>query len=69
MHEICGMYIDDLVIFSKTWEDHMHDSRLELEKLLRAKLTVKLAKYFLACQEVNYLSHTIGIGKMTSWQA
>ena len=47
----------------------MRDLRLVLERLLRAKLTEKLIKCFFACQEVDCLGHTIGIGKMTPRQA
>ena len=61
----CGVYLDDIVIFSATWEDHLKHVKLVLERLKQAGLTVKLAKCYLGCQEIEYLGHMIGLGQMT----
>jgi hypothetical protein len=68
LYRICGMYIDDIVVSSMTWEDHLQDVRLVLQRLEKAKLTVRLTKCFFAVQEVDYLGHTVGIGQMSPRQ-
>ena len=62
----CGVYLDDIVIFSATWESHLKHVKLVLERLTQACMTVKLAKCYLAiaCQKIEYLRHMIGVGQM-----
>jgi hypothetical protein len=69
LHQFCGMYIDDIIIASETWEKHIDHLQTVMARLQRAKLTVRLAKCCFACQEVDYLGHTIGVGKITPQQA
>ena len=40
-HDFAEAYLDDLIIFSNTWEDHMQHLRTILQQLHRANLTVK----------------------------
>ena len=67
--EYSAAYIDDVVIFSLTWEDHL----LHLEKvfncLREVGLTAKLAKCHLGMHEVEYLGHTVGGGKVRPQKA
>ena len=58
----CNAYLDDLVIYSKTWEDHLRHLRSILTQLKDAGLTVKLKKCQLAMEECVYLGHIIGGG-------
>ena len=62
LENIFGVYIDDIVVFSDTWEDHI--SCAPFDPLLRAKLTVNLAKYLFVCEEIVYLDHVFGLGKI-----
>ncbi len=39
--EFAGCYIDDVVVYSKTWEEHLCHVRTVLEKLQEANLTLK----------------------------
>ena len=69
LHDCCGMYIDDIVVHSETWDQHLTDVRRVLQRLLQARLTVRLVKCFFACSEVDYLGHTVGIGRISPRQA
>ena len=69
LHDCCGMYIDDIVVHSETWDQHLTDVRRVLQRLLQARLTVRLVKCFFACAEVDYLGHTVGIGRISPRQA
>ena len=40
-------YLDNIIIFSKTLEEHLSHIRMVFEKLHSAKLSMKLSKYFL----------------------
>lgn len=40
----CEAYIDDIIIYSDTWEDHLRIMRTFFERLAEAKLTINLAK-------------------------
>ena len=50
-------YIDDLVIFSKTWEDHLQHIVIVLQKLRDAGLTCQFAM-----DQCSYLGHVVGNG-------
>jgi transposase InsO family protein len=69
LYDCCGTYVDDLCIFSATWEQHLQDVEKVLERLQRAGLTLRLAKCYFACAEVDYLGHTVGAGQTTPRQA
>jgi len=56
----CRKYIDDVAIFSDTWEDHLKHLDTVLTKIQNAGLTIKPSKSKVAYQEVTYLGHTIG---------
>ena len=42
----CEAYIDDAIIFSEKWEQHLHTIRTFYDRLSEAKLTFNLAKGF-----------------------
>ena len=60
----CAVFIDDIIIFSDSWEDHLRDVESVFSRLLNSKLTVKLSKCLFACSIVTYLGHNIGNGSM-----
>ena len=64
LEDICGVYIDDIVTFSENWDDHIKHCCIVFDRLLKAKLTVKLAKCSFACKEIEYLGHVVGLGKI-----
>ncbi|PIK60059.1 hypothetical protein BSL78_03057 [Apostichopus japonicus] len=42
----CSVYIDDIVIYSQTWQEHIAQIRSLMERLCSANLTVNLVKNF-----------------------
>ena len=52
-------YIDDCIIYSQSFEQHMEDLRAVLDRLHRASLHVKLRKCQFAQEEVEFLGHII----------
>ena len=56
-------YIDDIVIFSQSWEEHVRHLS-EVFKRLAANLRVKLEKCPFGCVRAYYLGHVIGQGKV-----
>ena len=60
-------YLDDIIIFSKTLEEHLTHIRQVFEKLCSAKLSMKLSKCHFFSKEIQYLVHilsTKGIQQM-----
>ena len=55
-------YIDDVVIFSTTWEDHLKAVRSVLGRLRQAGLTAKPRKCQFGMKECTYLGHVVGGG-------
>ena len=65
----CEAYIDDLVLYSDTWIDHMRQMKQLFEELSNANLTVNLAKSDFCCATVTYLGHVVGQGQTKPIQA
>ena len=55
-------YIDDVVIFSRSWEEHLVQVKDVLWRLKDAGLTINPQKCAVAQQEVQYLGYVIGDG-------
>ena len=60
----CEAYIDDIIIYSDTWEDHLRIIRSLFKRLTEAKLTINLAKSEFARACVTYLGHVVGQGQV-----
>jgi hypothetical protein len=56
------VFIDDILIFSKTMEEHDEHLRLVLEKLRSNQLYAKLSKCVFWLTEVAFLGHVISVG-------
>ena len=52
-------YLDDIIIFSKTPQDHLTHIRKVLEKLQSAKLSMKMSKCNFFSKEIQYLGHIL----------
>ena len=61
-HDFAAAYLDDLVVFSTTWENHMQHLRTILQQLRKANLTVKPQKCQLGMAQCVYLGHVVGRG-------
>ena len=62
-------YLDDIIIFSKTPQDHLSHIRKVYEKLRSAKLSMKISKCNFFSKEIQYLGHilsTTGIWPLPS---
>ena len=59
IHHMLGhtmvIYLDDILVFSKTWEDHLHHVRAMLQLLRAHKLQVKKRKSSFGENSVSYL--------------
>ena len=58
----CNAYLDDLVIYTDTWSEHIHVLRMVFDRLKVANLTVNLAKCEFGKATVTYLGKEVGLG-------
>lgn len=49
------VYLDDILVYSESWEDHLRHLRKTLDILRKEKLYAKRSKCFFGAQEVEYL--------------
>ena len=61
----CSPYMDDIVIFNPTWEDHVTHDRSVLSKLRAAGLTANPAKYKWGGRKMEFLRHLVGVETMS----
>lgn len=61
-HEFAAAYLDDLIIFSDTQENHLQHLTIILQQLRKANLIVKPQKCQLDMTECIYLGHVVGRG-------
>ena len=57
--EICIPYLDDIIVFSKTFEDHVNNVRTVLQRVRSNGVRFKAKKCELFKQEVKYLGQII----------
>ena len=57
--ETCLFYLDDIIVFSSTWEEHLAGLRQVFERLRHANLKLGADKCTFAAKEVNYLGHRV----------
>ncbi|KAL3992385.1 DnaJ-like proiein [Sarotherodon galilaeus] len=60
----CSAYLDDLVIYTETWQDHLETLRQVFHRLAQATLTLNLAKCEFAKATVTYLGREVGRGQV-----
>ena len=53
-------FLDDILIFAKSWSEHMEILKEVLSRLRAAGLTAKLSKCSIAMKTLTYLGHVIG---------
>ena len=63
------IYVDDIVVYSDTWEEHMFRLDKMFDRLKQANLTVNLSKSDFGKAQVVYLGHVIGHGQVTPIEA
>jgi hypothetical protein len=62
MDKFVVVFVDDILIFSKTEEEHETDLRLVLEKLRTHQLYAKFSKCEFWLSEVAFLGHVMSTG-------
>ena len=54
-------YLDDIIIYSSTPEEHLQHIKTVFKKLCNAKLSMKLSKCHFFTKEIQYLRHILGM--------
>ena len=57
--EACLFYLDDIIVFAATWEEHLARLRQVFERLRHAQLKLGAEKCTFAAKEVSYLGHQV----------
>ncbi|XP_076057230.1 uncharacterized protein LOC143034764 [Oratosquilla oratoria] len=65
----CVTYLDDVVVYSDTWQDHLDRLTLLFDKLVSANLVLNLTKCEFVQAKVHYLGYVIGQGELAPPQA
>lgn len=60
--DFAAAYLDDIVIFSETWEHHLQHVKEVLSRIKAAGLTIRPDKCSIAKAETTYLGHVLGHG-------
>lgn len=60
----CNVYLDDIVVFTYSWTDHMQTLREVFKRLSKANLTLNLAKCEFGKATVTYLGKVVGHGQV-----
>lgn len=60
--EGCAVYLDDVVVYSDSWEEHVRRVQALFDRLWWAGLTINLAKCEFAKATVTYLGKVVGQG-------
>ena len=55
----CLVYIDDVIIYSKSFDQHLKDLKEVFDALQEANLTLKVSKCHFCREEIKYLGHII----------
>ena len=56
---ICGSYLDGIMIFNRSWEEHIHHIRQVLQTLWQHKLCTNLKKCTFGMTQVQYMGYII----------
>jgi len=62
LYEFAVVYIDDIMIYSKTYEEHLEHIEKVLSKLREVNLMLKLKKCKWCEQNIEFLGHIVGKG-------
>ncbi len=62
--DVAGNYIDDVLVFSESWESHLVAIRRVLSCSAGAGFTVKLRKCCFGRKQLRYLGHLVGCGRL-----
>ena len=57
--DVCLYYLDDIIVFSKDWNEHFQRLRLVFQKMREANLLLGYKKCTLATTSVTFLGHLV----------
>lgn len=57
--KFCVVYLDDIIVYSETWEDHLAHVERVLQLLVQHGLTLKASKCKFGCTSVDFLGFSI----------
>ena len=57
-------YLDDCLVHTESWEEHLICLKALFQRLREAGLTAKPSKCQVACSELEFLGHMVGSGKL-----
>ena len=57
--EVCLYYLDDIIVFSKDWEEHLHCLQVVFLRLRERNLRLRHKKCTLARTSGNFLGHLV----------
>ncbi|GET58735.1 retroviral-like aspartic protease 1 [Rhizophagus irregularis DAOM 181602=DAOM 197198] len=60
LDKFMNVYIDDIIIYSKNWNEHLQHIKIVLEELRKANMMLKLKKCEWVKKNVEYLGHIVG---------
>ena len=60
LDKICFVYLDDILIVGKSYEEAMNNLKIVFDRLRKANLKIKLKKCEFAKRSIKYLGHIIG---------
>jgi len=55
----CMVFVDDVVVYSRSWEDHLRDVDLVLTKFKECGITLNLKKCMFALNQLPFLGHIV----------
>ena len=58
--------VDDVIVYSATWDEHMFSLRELFNRVKEASLTIKPSKCSVACTQVDFVAHKFGAGQLTT---
>ena len=64
--QVVANYVDDVIVYSSTWDEHMYSLRELFSRVKKASLTVKPSKCHVACTQVDFVGHRVGEGQLTT---
>ena len=61
LEEFCEPHLDDLMVFSNTWQNHIAHLNQVFDRIRLANLTLNLNKFEFANAQLHFLGHSLSI--------
>jgi hypothetical protein len=68
LESFSGAYVDDVCIFSDTFQEHVEHVHAVLSRFRQAGMTIRLAKCSFAVDKVDYCGHEVSLGTISPRQ-